>query len=235
MDNVRRPILLVDDDPRLAEMLTEFLGRHDLTVDVASTGDDGCALALSHRHDLVLLDVMLPGIDGFEVLRRVRAGSEIPVIMLTACGEDVDRIVGLELGADDYLPKPFNPRELLARIRAIQRRLEPGRGTALQGPPIRAGDLELDAAARRVSVAGAAVRLTAAEFDLLLVLMETPGVPVERETVFQRVLGRGADPFDRSIDMHVSRLRKKLGAGADGRPRIEAVRSVGYVLRSTSR
>jgi DNA-binding response OmpR family regulator len=182
-----------------------------------------------------VLDVMLPGLNGFEVLRRIRAESKVPVLMLTARGDDVDRIVGLEIGADDYLPKPFNPRELLARIRAILRRAildKPGYETTTR--KLIVGDVELDSGTRAVSRAGENVELTAVEFDLLEKLLRAAGRIITREELSKEVLGRSSSPFDRSIDMHISNLRKKLGHHFGATERIKTVRGVGYIYAQAS-
>ena len=215
-------ILLVDDDAELCGLLTEFLTREGFTVECAHDGARGLERALQPGVDLVLLDVMLPGMDGFEILRRLRPQSKIPVMMLTARGEDVDRIIGLELGADDYLPKPFNPRELAARVRAILRRYEPR-------PPatgrLEVNGVTLDAGTRQVFSAGKAVDLTTFEFDVLEVLMRSAGRVVSRDELMENFYNRKATPYDRSIDMHVSHLRRKL-EGA--RPVIKTIRGAGY-------
>ncbi|MGA8671558.1 MAG: response regulator transcription factor, partial [Terracidiphilus sp.] len=176
----------------------------------------------------ILLDVMLPGMDGFEVLKRVRSESNVSVLLLTARGEDVDRIVGLEIGADDYLPKPFNPRELLARMRAVLRRQD--RTSPPHVAQLRVQDLELDVAARKASKAGKKLDLTDVEFGLLEALMRVPGTVLSRDELSQAVLGRAFDPFDRSLDMHVSRLRRKLGQDGEDEDRVKTVRGVGYQL-----
>ena len=221
-------ILLIDDDVELCSMLTEYLGKNGYRVKAVHRGDVGLRAAQQRPWSLILLDVMLPGIDGFEVLKRIRAESSVNVLLLTARGEDVDRIVGLEIGADDYLPKPFNPRELLARMRAILRRNAPA--SAASPAVLHVGDLELDAAARKVLRAGARIDLTDVEFSLLEALMQSPGKVVSREDLSQAVLGRTFDPFDRSLDMHVSRLRRKLSnAGADENL-VKTIRGVGYQL-----
>jgi two-component system response regulator CpxR len=222
-------ILLVDDDAELCSLLTEFLQREGFTVDCEHEGNRGLEKALSPEVDLVVLDVMLPGIDGFEILRRLRAQSKIPVLMLTARGEDVDRIIGLELGADDYLPKPFNPRELAARIRAILRRYE-------QRPPATSGRLEvngiaLDPASREVIAHGKRVELTTFEFDILDMLMRAAGRVLSRDALMENFYNRKATAFDRSIDMHISHLRKKLEQGT---PLIKTIRGVGYQFCRTA-
>ena len=221
-------VLLIDDDVELCSMLTEYLGKNDFRVKTAHRGDLGLRAAQQRPWALILLDVMLPGMDGFEVLKRIRAESSVNVLLLTARGEDVDRIVGLEIGADDYLPKPFNPRELLARMRAILRR-NTSISTATAAV-LRVGDLELDTAARRVLKAGARVELTDVEFSLLEALMQSPGKVVGREDLSQSVLGRPFDPFDRSLDMHVSRLRRKLSQSGPDENQVKTIRGAGYQL-----
>lgn len=209
-------------------MLTEYLAKNGFRVRAAHRGDTGLTAARQRPWALILLDVMLPGMDGFEVLRRIRSESNVSVVLLTARGEDVDRIVGLEIGADDYLPKPFNPRELLARMRAVLRRQD--RGAASPAAVLRVQDLELDVAARRALKAGNKLELTDVEFGLLEALMCTPGKVVSRDELSQAVLGRAFDPFDRSLDMHVSRLRRKLGQDGENEDRVKTVRGVGYQL-----
>jgi two-component system response regulator CpxR len=224
-------ILLVDDDTELASLLGEFLRREGFTVEAEHEGNRGLDHALQPGVDLVVLDVMLPGIDGFEILRRLREKSRVPVLMLTARGDDVDRIVGLELGADDYLSKPFNPRELVARIRAILRRTQ----TEARTPGERAAetlgvdDVAMDLGRRTVRRAGAPVELTAVEFTLLELLLRGAGAVVRRDELARGALGRALLPFDRSIDVHVSRLRKKLGPRPGGGERIATLRAVGYM------
>jgi two-component system response regulator CpxR len=218
-------ILLVDDDVELCELVAEFLAEEGFEIEVVYRGDEGLERARSGAHDLVVLDVMLPGLNGFEVLRRLRDSSSIPVLMLTARGEEVDRIVGLEMGADDYLAKPFNPRELAARIRAILRRAEAGTEHADR---IVVGDIEVDLGTRSVSVDGAAVELTGVEFSLLETLARSAGTVVSRDELSRAALYRRASAFDRSLDVHISNLRRKLGPAADGGERIKTVRGVGY-------
>jgi two-component system, OmpR family, response regulator CpxR len=226
--SVRR-VLIVDDDAELGELLGEFLANEDFTLEFAEDGGTGLRKALSGGYALVILDVMLPGLNGFEVLRQLRTQSQVPVLMLTARGDDVDRIVGLEIGADDYLPKPFNPRELVARVHAILRRTAAkAEATAPEGDLISVGDVELEPRARMVRRGGEIVDLTTAEFDLLRVLLQQAGQVVPREQLFQDVLGREFAVFDRSIDNHVSSLRRKLGARINGVDRIKSVRNVGY-------
>jgi two-component system response regulator CpxR len=224
-------VLVIDDDVELSELLTQYLKAEGFDLEAVTSGEQGVARALSGAHALVVLDVMLPGMQGFEILRQIRAQSHIPVLMLTARGDDFDRILGLELGADDYLPKPFNPRELAARIRAILRRAKPQSAElAPQLPePILLGDLELDHGARVARRSGEPLNLTTVEFQLLEVLLRAAGRVVTREVLVRDVLGREFSPFDRSIDVHVSNLRKKLGPHPDGTERIKGVRGFGYL------
>jgi len=225
-------ILVIDDDVELCELLTDYLVPEGFDVETVHDPNKGIERALSGDHDFVVLDIMLPGINGFEVLRTLRKRSNIPVLMLTARGEDVDRIVGLEMGADDYLPKPFNPRELIARIRAIRRRSETGK-KAEQQPvlteKITVGDIDLNTSTRTVTKAGKNVGLTAVEFDMLDILLRSAGHIVPRKDLVSKVLGRGLDPFDRSVDVHISSIRKKLGHKIKGIERIKTIRGIGYL------
>ncbi|MGI9064993.1 MAG: response regulator [Pyrinomonadaceae bacterium] len=234
-------ILIIDDDVALCELVTEYLGPLGFEIESVHRGDTGAELAIGGKHSIIVLDVMLPGLNGFEVLRRIRTESKVPVLMLTARGDDVDRIVGLEIGADDYLPKPFNPRELVARIRAILRRAstdESGlRDEARDQAAARTltvGDLALDPGTRVVTRAGEVVELTAVEFDLLEKLLRAAGRIITREELSKEVLGRSTSPFDRSIDMHISNLRKKLGHQSGLLERIKTVRGVGYIYAQAS-
>jgi DNA-binding response OmpR family regulator len=227
--------LLVDDDSELARLLAAFLGSHGVTLEHAVDGAAGLDLLASQPlPDIVLLDVMLPGIDGFEVCRQIRARHDVPVVMLTARGEDADRVTGLDLGADDYVPKPFNPRELLARMRAILRRAQPRARATAAGDgagPIEVGDLVVDAAGHRARLAGVDLELTSFELRVLVELARRVGETVTREELAAAVLPRGGryDPsVDRSLDVHVSHLRHKLGES--GSKRIRTVRGVGYAL-----
>jgi len=222
-------ILLIDDDVELCQMLTEYLGRYDLHIHAVHRGDTGLEAARSRPWPMILLDVMLPGIDGFEVLKRIRTFSSDSVLLLTARGEDVDRIVGLEMGADDYLAKPFNTRELLARIRAVRRRgAVPS--IACESSALVVEDLVLDPAARTVRQDGTLIDLTDVEFTLLDVLMRAPGKVIEREALAEAVLGRKFNPFDRSLDMHISRLRRKLASDGNSDDRVKTIRGTGYQL-----
>lgn len=228
-------VLLVDDDAELAELVSEYLAREGFLLDAEVDGTRALDRVTSGQHQLVVLDVMLPGVNGFDVLRSIRTTSRIPVLMLTARGDEVDRIVGLELGADDYLSKPFNPRELVARIRAILRRTRLDARAPGERPPERlvVDDVVLDLGRRLVRRGGAPVELTAVEFALLELLMRSAGTVVPREDLARGALGRSLLPFDRSIDVHVSRLRKKLGPRADGGERITTLRAVGYLYTRT--
>jgi len=224
-------ILVIDDDVELCELLAELLGQDGYAVESAQDGASGLRLLQGKgAFALVVLDVMLPGMNGFEVLTRLRQSSSVPVLMLTARGEDVDRIVGLEMGADDYLPKPFNPRELVARVRAIHRRAAAPAATGSAAATITVDDLELSPPARRLRVRGVETKLTTAEYDLLEALARNAGNVVSREDLARVVLGRRLAAFDRAIDMHVSNLRKKLGPAPDGGERIKTVRNNGYIL-----
>jgi two-component system response regulator CpxR len=221
-------LLLIDDDVELTRLLGELLAQESFTVDVNLGTADAASLAASGAYALVILDVMLPQTTGFDILRQIRTRSHVPVILLTARGQDVDRIVGLELGADDYVPKPFNPRELLARIRAVLRRAEPGT-VDRERQLLCVDDVTLDPASRTVLRSGQTVELTSVEFDMLRVLLESAGRTVSRDTLATTVLGHPLDAYDRSVDMHVSRLRRKLGDRRPGEERIKTVRGVGYI------
>ena len=225
-------VLVIDDDVALCELLTEYLAPEGFQAESVHDGEKGLERACDGDYDLIVLDVMLPRINGFEVLRQLRTKTTTPIVMLTARGEEVDRIVGLEIGADDYLPKPFNPRELVARIRAILRRTRQERGQAV--PPLmsnmlRVGDVEIDTGARLVFRLGQRVDLTSVEFNLLEILLSRAGQLVPREELIKTVLGRSPYPYDRSIDVHISKLRKKLGHEMAGIERIKTIRNVGYL------
>jgi DNA-binding response OmpR family regulator len=231
LESVAGHILVVDDDAELCRLVSRFLGAEGYSVQTVQTSRLGVERALSGSYDLVVLDVMLPEIDGFEVLRRIRTKSNTPVLMLTARGDDLDRILGLEMGADDYLPKPFNTRELSARVRAILRRVNSKNASAAlsEAASIRVGDLELNSPARTVRCGDEALNLTTVEFDLLQRLLRSAGSVVGREELTKDVLGREFSPFDRSIDTHVWSLRKKVGNAVDGSERIKGIRGVGYL------
>lgn len=224
-------ILLVDDDEELCELVADYLSVEGFKVECAHDGASGAGRMSSGEFDLAILDVMLPKMNGFEVLRKVRETSSVPVLMLTARGDDMERIVGLEIGADDYLPKPFNPRELVARLRAILRRTARTEEVVAtdKGEHLQIDDVEVNTAARLVRRGAEDVELTAIEFDLLVQFLKKAGQVVAREDLSREVLGRRLSPFDRSLDMHVSNLRKKLGSRPDGHERIKTVRSVGYI------
>jgi two-component system response regulator CpxR len=225
-------VLIVDDDVNLCELLAERLSIEGYQLEAAHSGPGGLQCALSGKHALIILDLMLPGMAGLDVLRRLRTQSQIPVLILTARGEDVDKILGLEIGADDYLAKPFNPRELIARIRAILRRSE---RPPVAADPLIVEDLRLDPSAREAWQNGALLDLTSIEFTLLETLVRSAGRVLPRESLTETVLGRRLAPFDRVIDVHISKLRRKLGSTPEGE-RIKAVRGSGYlfVVRSKS-
>jgi two-component system response regulator CpxR len=223
-------ILLADDDEELCQLLSDFLVREGFGVDVANDGATALQRAASEDYDALILDVMLPQRSGIEVLRELRRVSQLPVLMLTALGEDIDRILGLELGADDYVPKPCNPREIAARLRAILRRTR-GESEASRLADLVVGPVALNAASRTVSLRGEAVSLTGTEFNILAMLMRDAGHVVSKETIAQDVLGRPLRPFDRSIDVHISKLRRKLGLAADGESLIHTIQRGGYLFR----
>lgn len=224
------PILLADDDTELTELLTQYLSQEGFEVSTAHDGNSALAQARSGRFELVVLDVMMPGLNGFDVLRQLRAESQVPVLMLTARGDDVDSVVGLELGADDYLPKPCNPRLLVAHMRAILRRSETTSDNSAREakPDLQLDDLQLQRGARRVLLNNTPLNMTSTEFTVLSILLEHAGEVVSKQKLSQQALGRELSPYDRSLDMHVSNLRKKLGLSAQGEERITTVRGVGY-------
>lgn len=220
-------VLIIDDDEELCELVSEYLNVEGFDTEVVNDGKSGLSAARTGRYDLAILDVMLPKMNGFEVLRELRTDSTLPVLMLTARGDDMERIVGLESGADDYLPKPFNPRELVARLRAIIRRTSPeGEGSMDR---IAVDDIEISDSARSAKIKGEEIILTSVEFDLLKHLLLEAGKIVKKEDLSLRVLDRELSPYDRSLDMHISNLRKKLGLRDDGSERIKTIRSVGYI------
>ena len=216
-------VLLADDDVELSSMLKEYLEREGFGVTAVHDGEAAARLALSGSYQIVVLDVMMPKVDGIEALRQIRQSSQVPVIMLTARGDDVDRIVGLELGADDYVPKPCTPRELVARLRAILRRAQPG----AEGGPLEIGGVALWPEKRRVQWRGRELPLTSIEFNVLEVLMRNAGRVVSKHEISEQALGRPLARFDRSIDVHLSSIRQKLG---DGAKLIRTVRGLGYHL-----
>jgi DNA-binding response OmpR family regulator len=220
-------VLIIDDDVELCRLLAERLSSEDFSIETIHNGQRGLERVLSQDYALVILDLMLPGMKGLDVLRHVRERSAVPVLILTARGEDVDRILGLEIGADDYLPKPFNPRELIARIRAILRRTHyANKGTA----PLVVDDIRLDRTAREAWVNKKPIDLTSVEFSLLETLLHHAGQVVTREHLTEAVLGRKLGPFDRVIDVHVSNVRRKLTHAADAGERIKAIRGSGYLF-----
>jgi two-component system response regulator CpxR len=222
-------ILIIDDDEELCDLVSEYLSVEGFDVESMNDGEVGLDRARTGNYDLAILDVMMPKKNGFDVLRELRKTSQLPVLMLTARGDDMERIVGLEIGADDYLPKPFNPRELVARIRAILRRAS-GEATDLTLPEkIAIEDLELSASSRSATIGGTDIVLTSLEFDLLAALARHAGNVVKKEELSETVLERELSPYDRSLDMHISNLRKKLGLRPDGSERIKTIRSVGYI------
>ncbi|WP_281184877.1 response regulator [Trichlorobacter lovleyi] len=223
-------ILVIDDDRELCGLLEEYLVAEGFAVESVHTGPQGAEQASQGNYALIVLDVMLPGLNGFDVLRRIRGESSVPVVMLTARGEEVDRIVGLEMGADDYLPKPFNPRELVARIRAILRRQSTAQkeGTTAEAV-LMVGDLVLDPGRRTVLQGERPVVLTSIEFSVLELLLAQAGRVISRDDICSQALGRQLNSFDRSIDVHVSSLRRKLGPAGDSSERIKSVRGIGYI------
>lgn len=221
-------VVYIEDDPRIARLTAKYLESHGVVVTLATDGLEGVAAVLRARPDVVLLDLMLPGIDGLEVCRQLRARTKVPIIMVTARGEEVDRVLGLEGGADDYLVKPFSSRELLARIRAQARR-----ALGKVGPPcvlVRVGDLALDAAAMRATLDGQLLALTTYEFALLRALAERAGRVLTREQLVDLVRGSADEAFDRTIDVHISRLRQKLNDDPRNPRILKTVRGVGYML-----
>ena len=224
-------ILIIDDDEELCELVSEYLTSENFSITAIHNGADGLKKALAEDFNLVILDVMLPRTNGFDVLRELRRQSKVPVLMLTARGDDTERIVGLEIGADDYLPKPFNPRELVARIRAILRRV-PSEDAA-ESPvieKINVDDIEISIPGRWAKRDGEDLNLTSVEFDLLGALLKNAGKIIKKEDLSREVLERDLSPYDRSLDMHISNLRKKLGRRTDDdEDRIKTVRSVGYI------
>ena len=222
-------ILIIDDDEELCELVSEYLTVEGFEIECANDGETGLARALSGEYDIAILDVMLPKMNGFDVLRSLREASKLPVIMLTARGDDMERIVGLEIGADDYLPKPFNPRELAARLRAILRRAVVPNDDLDGRSKLDIDGIQISPSSRIATRDGEELNLTSVEFELLHELLKDSGKVVKKEDLSERVLERKLSPYDRSLDMHISNLRKKLGARADGSERIKTIRSVGYI------
>lgn len=222
-------ILIIDDDEELCELVSEYLTVEGFEIACVNDGESGLQHALSGDYDMAILDVMLPKMNGFDVLRALREESKLPVIMLTARGDDMERIVGLEIGADDYLPKPFNPRELAARLRAILRRAVIV-GNDLDGnEKLDVDGVQLAPSSRMVTRDNEEINLTSVEFGLLHELLKEAGKVVKKEDLSETVLERKLSPYDRSLDMHISNLRKKLGERSDGSERIKTIRSVGYI------
>jgi len=222
-------LLMIDDDEKLVALMREYLESHGFEVAAAHDGNDGVAAALSSEPALVILDLMLPGMSGLDVCRRVRQSSRVPILMLTAKGDETDRIVGLEMGADDYLPKPFNPRELLARIRAILRRSDAGEAGEAAAV-LHVGPLVVDIGTREVTVRGAQVDLTTAEFDILHALASSAGCVLSRDQLLQKVHGENWAAYDRSVDVHISRIRQKIEEDPKRPALLKTVRGVGYQL-----
>jgi two-component system, OmpR family, response regulator CpxR len=227
-------LLIIDDDLALCELLKEYLSLEGFSLEFAHDVQSAADHTGRECFDLLVLDVMLPGGNGFEVLRKIRQSKSTPVIMLTARGSEVDRILGLEMGADDYLPKPFNPRELVARIKAVLRRSKGGPSDATALEKLMIGDLEIDVRTRSVICAGEEVDLTGVEFQLLEILGRNAGRIVARDVLAKEVLGRALTSFDRSIDVHISRIRKKLPQAGNGAERIKSIRSSGYIYTPTA-
>ena len=218
---------MIDDDRELGDMISDFLASDSLDVTVRHSGEAGIEEFKSGDYDLLILDIMMPGISGLDVLKKVRLTSTVPVIMLTARGDDVDRIIGLEFGADDYLPKPFNPRELVARIKAILRRAQP---QAEDSEVLELGEIRLDSRTHKAGVNQNELQLTGTEFEILKCLLETPGKVVNKEYLSERALGRRLLPYDRSVDTHISNLRGKLEKAGNRNETIQNQRGVGYLL-----
>jgi two-component system response regulator CpxR len=225
-DNIAQ-LLMIDDDRELGAMVTDFLAIDQLAVTVRNTGEEGIEAFKTGGFDLVILDIMMPGISGLEVLKKIRQNSNVPVVMLTARGDDVDRIIGLEFGADDYLPKPFNPRELVARIKAILRRAQP---QSEEQQVLELGEIKLDTRTHRTAVSDKELKLTGTEYEILKCLLETPGKVVNKEFLSERALGRRLLPYDRSVDTHISNLRGKLEKAGNRNETIQNQRGVGYLL-----
>ena len=222
-------ILLVDDDLELCELMQEFFARRQIKLDTVNDGRRALNKAVSGNYDLLLLDVMMPEMDGFELLRLIRRQSQVPVIMLTARTSQIDKVTGLDAGADDYLPKPFGPEELLARIRAVLRRAGSGSATAVRPEAIEVGGVRIDPAARETTIEGRRIDLTSIEFDLLELLIRSAGRIISRNELMASLYQRPASPFDRALDVHVSHVRKKLGDRGD---LICTVRGSGYLFRA---
>lgn len=222
-------ILIVDDDTELTELLVQYLEPEGFTIHCAHDGQSGVKKALNQSYDAIILDVMLPKMNGFEVLKAIREHLDTPVLMLTARGDDIDRIVGLEIGADDYLAKPCNPRELVARLRAILRRTQKA---PIHRPILQHEKIVVDCAKRVVTINGEPLELTNAEFNILEMLMKSPGQAFSKEELTEYALGRKFTAYDRSIDVHISNLRNKLGANASGEDLVKTIRGFGYLFNA---
>ena len=230
---VATPVIIIDDDPKLCELIRDYLAPLGYDVASSNTGPEGLEKVLNGDYRAVILDVMLPGMDGFEVLKAIRHESNVPVLMLTGRGDEADRVVGLEIGADDYLPKTFSTRELLARLRAVMRRTQSddrAKGESEIEADLTNGDLVISPGSRTAALGDDPLKLTSLEFDLLLSLMRARGRVRSREQILDDVAGRDYDVFDRSIDVHVSALRQKLGDDPKAPNFIQTVRSVGYMM-----
>jgi len=225
-DEIKNHVLLIDDDQEFTQLLCEYIEQYEFVVESAHDGESGLSKALNSVVDIVILDIMMPKKDGISTLRDLREQSTIPVLMLTARGDDVDRIVGLELGADDYLAKPCNPRELVARLRALLRRSS----TTNQISILSHGDLSLNPGRREASKDNQPISLTSTEYSLLQCLLENIGEVVEKKELYMAALGRNPQRYDRTLDMHISNLRRKLGSYPNGKDRFETIRNVGYQL-----
>jgi len=227
-------LLIIDDDLELCELLTEYLESEGFTVDSVNDGPTGIQKA-QDNYDLIILDVMLPGMDGFEVLKHIQAKITTPILMLTARGDDINRIIGLEIGADDYLPKPCNPRELVARIRAILRRTaKQEAGEDIAKETITMDDIEINLLSREITKSNQIIEFTNTEFNILTYLMQHSGQVITKNKLNQEILGRDIEPFDRSIDMHISNVRSKLGKKKEGQEYIKTVRGVGYIYEANN-
>jgi two-component system response regulator CpxR len=224
-------LLLIDDDKELAELLAEFLSLEDFDVDMVHDGEAGLTAIRSTQYDMVLLDVMMPKLNGFEVLKKLRVDNSTPVLMLTAKGDEIDRVLGLEMGADDYLPKPFSDRELLARIKAVLRRVEPS--TTKNTELLTHLDIEINSRTQEAWCQSILLDLTSTELMLLETLISSPGIILTKADLSEQVLGKKLTPFDRSIDMHLSNLRKKLPERTDEKMRIRTLRGRGYMWLDT--
>lgn len=230
-------VLLIDDDQELCQLLQQYLAKEEIDAQLCHTGDQGLQQALEGNFDAIILDIMMPVMDGLQVLTELRKKSNVPVLMLTAKGDEMDRITGLEIGADDYLPKPCNPRELLARLRAVLRRghdLVATETATTSSKIIEVDDIQIDHDLHQVERQGELLDLTVTEYSILTVLLQARGKVIEKNDLAEKAMSRPLTLFDRSLDMHLSNLRKKLGAHPDGSARIKTVRGVGYMYIEAS-